>query len=69
MPIRVNGRLERSITEAAGELGIAVTTLRNYIRREVFDPPPRVWQGSKSVSYFPDHYMARAKQALMDLRR
>lgn len=62
--IRRDGEDYRTIADAAAHFGVSAKTVRDWIRRGVLPPPPSFEYGLRSVSYFPDDYLATADDAL-----
>lgn len=62
--IPVNGKLEKGMKEAADSLHVSEKTLRSWLAKGKFPPPPVVRQGTRVLKYFPDHYLREAENLL-----
>jgi len=68
MPVEVNGKIHKSIEEAAAELGVHAKSLRSYIRDGILPEPPTVPTGLIDRRYFPDELMTKYKKLLQARR-
>ena len=68
MPVEVNGKIHKSIEEAAAELGVHAKSLRSYIRDGILPEPPSVPTGLIDRRYFPDELIAKYKKQLQSRR-
>lgn len=65
----INGKSYRTISDAAGELGVSAKTLQEWINKEIISRPPEVEYGAGMLQIFPPEYVAEVKRQLDDLRR
>lgn len=63
-----NGIEYKTVDDASKELGIAIATVRRYIRNGTFPAPPKEFFGSVGYSVFPDDYLADAAKKLKRMR-
>jgi DNA-binding transcriptional MerR regulator len=68
MPIEVNGKIYKTIEEAAAELGVHAKSLRAYIRDGILSEPPAVPTGLVERRYFPDKLIEEYKKTLQAAR-
>jgi len=68
MPIKVNGKLHKTIEEAASELNVHSKSLRSYIRDGILPEPPSIPIGLIERRYFPDKLIEQYKNQLQARR-
>lgn len=59
-----DGNLYPTIVDAASDFGVSAKTVRQWIERGLLDPPPQLDYGLRSVAYFPESYMRKARSDL-----
>lgn len=64
MPVEVNGKLHKSIEEAAAELGVHAKSLRLYINNGIVPEPPTIPVGLIDRRYFPEELIKDYKKRL-----
>ncbi len=62
--IIIKGHTYRTITDAAGELGVSAKTVRSYISKQIIPVPPVIQYGNRTVYHFSSKYMNMAKKQL-----
>jgi hypothetical protein len=62
--IIISGQTYFTIIDAAGELGVSVKTIRQYIVKGIIPEPPVIQFGIRTVKHFPTKYMNIAKKQL-----
>jgi predicted site-specific integrase-resolvase len=62
--IIISGQTYFTIIDAAGELGVSVKTIRQYIAKGIIPEPPVIQFGIRTVKHFPTNYMNIAKKQL-----
>ena len=68
MPVEVNGKIHKSIEEAAQELGVHAKSLRSYIKDGILPEPPAIPTGLIERRYFPDELVSKYKKILQNRR-
>lgn len=64
MAIEVNGKMHKTIEEAAAELGVHAKSLRLYINNGIVPEPPTVPAGLIERRYFPEDLIKDYKKRL-----
>jgi predicted DNA-binding transcriptional regulator AlpA len=58
----------KTISDAARELGISISTIRRYIRAGTLPRPRRIISVAQSIAVFDDAYIAEASSVLSALK-
>jgi hypothetical protein len=59
-----NGAKYLTVEDAAKIFGVSTKTVHDWIRRKVIDEPPQIEHGLRSVYYFPEIFVKKAKADL-----
>lgn len=62
------GKNFRTITDAAIEIGVSVSTVRRYQKSGAFPPPEREFFGSQSVAIYSDLDIENMRSILKKMR-
>jgi excisionase family DNA binding protein len=66
--IRVKGKDQPTIQDAAEHLGVSTKTVRSWIDKGVIQQPETVEWGTRNVEVFPDRYLVAAAKAVKQYR-
>jgi hypothetical protein len=69
MPIKINGELKNTVSDAATFFGVSTKAVQGWIRAKIISPPPSEDYGASTIQIFPPDYLATAKRELADHRR
>ncbi|MGH8563482.1 MAG: hypothetical protein ACREXW_05100 [Gammaproteobacteria bacterium] len=62
--IAVNGVSYKTITDAAKEFGVSPKTVGDWIDKEIIPKPPVLEYGIRTIQYFTEAYLEKAKLQL-----
>jgi DNA-binding transcriptional MerR regulator len=54
----------KTIGDAANELGVSPKTIRDWIEKDFIPEPPVVEYGIRTIQYFTDEYLEKAKEEI-----